>query len=190
MTKGLRNILHPPNRVEYIHGQMDSVNKEAILRDFRSGKINILVATTVIEVGIHVPNASLMIIEHPERLGLAQLHQLRGRIGRDGKGGTCILILPEKPSEKTSKRLDIMARIDDGFEISQKDMEFRGHGEISGTRQSGFSEFEISDIINHYELFNKTCDLAKHVLKIDPNLSLPEHRYFKSFSDSISDNSQ
>ncbi|MFC1493748.1 ATP-dependent DNA helicase RecG [Thermodesulfobacteriota bacterium] len=183
MTKNLRKILSPPYRIEYIHGQMDAVNKEDILKNFRTGKIDILVSTTVIEVGIHVPNASLMIVEHPDRLGLAQLHQLRGRIGRDGKGGTFILIMPENPSENSIKRLNIMAECDNGFEISKRDMEFRGHGEIRGTRQSGFSEFEISDIIDHHDLLIKAGDLVKDIINIDPDLTLPEHRNFKSLVD-------
>ena len=187
MTKSLRNILSPLYSIEYIHGQMDSGYKEEILKDFRKGKINILVATTVIEVGIHVPNASLMIVEHPERLGLAQLHQLRGRIGRDGKGGTFILIMPEDPSENTTKRLNIMAECNDGFEISKRDMEFRGHGEIRGTRQSGFSEFEISDILNHHSLLKKAGDSVKKIFDADPDMTLPEHGHFKSLVDPVSE---
>lgn len=180
MTKSLRKILSPPFRIEYIHGRMEPANKEFVLKDFRAGKIDVLVSTTVIEVGIHVPKAALMIIEHPERLGLAQLHQLRGRIGRDGKGGTFILIMPESPSENSIKRLRVMAECDDGFEISRHDMEFRGHGEITGTRQSGFSDFEINDIINHYDLLKKAGELVKKIIGTDPDLTLPEHRYLKS----------
>ncbi len=183
MAEGLKRILENRYRVEYIHGQLDTFKKELILCAFREGKINILVATTVIEVGIHVPNASLMIIEHPERLGLAQLHQLRGRIGRDGKGGTCILVSPENTSEKTEKRLRIMTECDNGFEIAEKDMEARGHGEITGIRQSGFSEFEIMDILNHHNLFKKAGIMAKNIFKTDPDLSLPQHRNIKSMLD-------
>lgn len=180
MAEGLKKIYKNTHRVEYLHGQMDPLIKERTLMDFREGKIKILVATTVIEVGIHVPNASLMIIEHPERLGLAQLHQLRGRIGRDGKGGTCILVSPENPAENTIKRLKIFTECDDGFEIAKKDMEFRGYGEISGTRQAGFSELEIYDILNNHELFKKTGNLAQEILRADPGLKLPEHRHLKS----------
>ncbi len=180
MTESLRKILSPPYRIEYIHGRMEAVKKEVILKDFRAGKINILVSTTVIEVGIHVPNASLMIIEHPERLGLAQLHQLRGRIGRDGRGGTFILIMSNNPSESSVNRLSILEECNDGFEISKKDMEYRGHGEISGTRQSGFSEFELTDIINHHDLLKKAGDLVKSIMSLDPCLNLPENRHLKS----------
>ena len=180
MARDLKKILNNAYRVEYIHGQLAPDTKERILTDFKEGKINILVATTVIEVGIHVPNASLMIIEHPERLGLAQMHQLRGRIGRDGKGGTCILVSPENPPERTRERLNIMTECHDGFEIAKKDMEFRGHGEIAGVRQAGLGEFEIYDILNHHELFKKTGKLAQELLKTDPELQLPEHRYLKS----------
>ncbi len=180
MTESLRKILSNTCRVEYIHGQQDPVTKECTLKDFREGKINVLVATTVIEVGIHVPKASLMIIEHPERLGLAQLHQLRGRIGRDGKGGTCILVSQENPSEKTRNRLEVMTECQDGFEIAKKDMEFRGYGEITGIRQSGFSEFEISDILNHHDLFKRAGDMAKSIFRADPDLRQPEHHLIKT----------
>ena len=180
MAEGLKKILNNTYRVEYIHGQLDPVKKERTLMDFREGKIQILVATTVIEVGIHVPNASLMIIEHPESLGLAQLHQLRGRIGRDGKGGTCILVSSENPAEKTRKRLNIMTECEDGFEIAKKDMELRGHGDIAGVRQAGFNEFEIYEILNHHELFKKTSKTAQNILRTDPELQLPEHRHLKS----------
>ena len=181
MAESLKRIL-PDFKTGYVHGRMDPGIKEAVLKDFRGGKIHILVATTVIEVGIHVPNASLMIIEHPERLGLAQLHQLRGRIGRDGKGGTCIMIMPENPSDGTIKRLKILAECSDGFEISKKDMEFRGHGEISGIRQSGFNEIEIGDIINYHDLLKKTDKLVKELFKTDPDFSLPQHRLLKAIS--------
>ena len=180
MTQDLRKILDPGYRVEYLHGQLDHSVKDSILTDFREGRIKILVATTVIEVGIHVPNASLMIIEHPERLGLAQLHQLRGRIGRDGKGGTCILVTPENPSEITVKRLAVIEECDNGFDVAQKDLEFRGHGEITGLRQSGFNEFGISEVINRYDLFIKTRDMVKDIFESDPDLRMNEHRYIKS----------
>lgn len=180
MADGLKKILNSRYRVEYIHGQQDTVTKERTLTDFRKGKINVLVATTVIEVGIHVPNASLMIIEHPERLGLAQLHQLRGRIGRDGRGGTCILIAPEKPADKTGERLRIMTECDNGFEMAKKDMKFRGHGEITGIRQSGFSEFGIYDILHQHELFKRTGNIVKNIFKEDPDLRSPQYRHIRS----------
>ncbi len=180
MAAGLKKIIDPRYRVEYLHGQMEQPIKETILKEFREGKIDILVATTVIEVGIHVPNASLMIIEHPERLGLAQLHQLRGRVGRGGKGGTCILVSPENISEMTEKRLSTMTQCNDGFEIARMDMEFRGHGEITGTRQSGLSEFEIGEIFENHDLFRMTGDMVKEIFDADPDLKLPEHRHIKA----------
>jgi ATP-dependent DNA helicase RecG len=121
-----------------------------------------------------------MIIEHPERLGLAQLHQLRGRIGRDGKGGTCILVSQERPAEKTTERLKTLAECDNGFEIAKKDMELRGHGEITGIRQSGFREFEIYDILDHHELFKRTADMANNIFRSDPDLQSPEHRHIRT----------
>jgi ATP-dependent DNA helicase RecG len=187
MATGLKKIVNPRFRVEYLHGQMDQATKDSILKEFREGKIAILVATTVIEVGIHVPNASLMIIEHPERLGLAQLHQLRGRIGRGGKGGTCILVSPEAPSEMTGKRLSIMEKVSDGFEIARMDMEFRGHGEITGTRQSGLSEFELGEIFENHALFKMTGDMVKEIFDADPELKLPEHRYLRVILEGIKD---
>lgn len=180
MAAGLKKILNNTFRVEYLHGQLEPAIKERTLKNFREGKTAILVATTVIEVGIHVPNASLMIIEHPERLGLAQLHQLRGRIGRDGRGGMCILVSQEKPSDRTMERLKIMSECDDGFVIAKKDMEFRGHGEIAGIRQSGFSEFEIYDVLSHHEVFKRAVTVAKNIFRKDPDLLLPEHRYIRN----------
>ncbi|MBN1906145.1 MAG: ATP-dependent DNA helicase RecG [Deltaproteobacteria bacterium] len=179
MAAGLKKIINPRYRVEYLHGQMEQAKKDATLKEFREGKIAVLVATTVIEVGIHVPNASLMIIEHPERLGLAQLHQLRGRVGRGGKGGTCILVSPESMSEMSRKRLSVMEKVSDGFEIARMDMEFRGHGEITGTRQSGLSEFELGEIFENHDLFRMTGDMVKEIFEKDPDLKLPEHRYFR-----------
>lgn len=185
MAANLKKIINPRYRVEYLHGQMEQAIKDATLKEFREGKIAVLVATTVIEVGIHVPNASLMIIEHPERLGLAQLHQLRGRVGRSGKGGTCILVSPETPSQMTRKRLSIMENVSDGFEIARMDMEFRGHGEITGTRQSGLSEFELGEIFANHDLFRATGDMVKEIFDADPDLKLPEHRHFRAMLERI-----
>ncbi|NLD37826.1 MAG: ATP-dependent DNA helicase RecG [Desulfatiglans sp.] len=180
MATNLKKIINPSHRVEYLHGQMEQALKDATLKEFREGKIAILVATTVIEVGIHVPNASLMIIEHPERLGLAQLHQLRGRIGRGGKGGTCILVSPESMSIMTRNRLSVMTQCSDGFEIARMDMEFRGHGEITGTRQSGLSEFELGEVFENHDLFRMTSDMVKEIFEKDPDLKQPEHRHFRA----------
>ncbi|NLA74611.1 MAG: DNA helicase RecG, partial [Deltaproteobacteria bacterium] len=183
MAAGLKKIISPGYRVEYLHGKMEQTIKDATLKEFREGKINILVATTVIEVGIHVPNASLMIIEHPERLGLAQLHQLRGRVGRGGKGGTCILVLPENPSEMTRKRLNILETVSNGFEIANMDLEFRGHGEITGTRQSGQGEFDLGEVLANHELFHLTDIAIKEIFETDPDLKLPEHKHFRAMLD-------
>ncbi len=185
IAEGLKKIINPRYRIEYLHGQMEAKVKENTLTAFREGKINILVATTVIEVGIHVPGASLMIIEHPERLGLAQLHQLRGRIGRGGKGGTCILVTQEDSSDMTRKRLGIMVKCSDGFEIAKMDMEFRGYGEITGTRQSGLSEYEISEILHNHHLFKITGDMVKEIFENDPDLKLPEHRHIRTMLDRL-----
>jgi ATP-dependent DNA helicase RecG len=187
MAEGLKKIIKPGYRVEYLHGQMEQEIKDATLKEFREGKIALLVATTVIEVGIHVPNASLMIIEHPERLGLAQLHQLRGRVGRGGKGGSCILVSPDSMSEMSRKRLSVMEKVNDGFEIARMDMEFRGHGEIAGTRQSGLSEFELGEVFENHDLFRMTSDMVKEIFDADPDLKRPEHRHFRAILERTKD---
>jgi len=133
--------------VVMIHGKLTKSEKEMIMRDFEKGKINLLVATTVIEVGVNVPNASLMIVENSERLGLAQLHQLRGRVGRGSEKSICILMYQSPLSDNAKERLDILRQSNDGFMIAQKDLELRGPGEILGTQQTGIASMKISNIV-------------------------------------------
>lgn len=186
MHERLKKILSPPYRIGMVHGRMPSEKREEIMRGFYRGDIDILVATTVIEVGVHVPNSTVMIIEHPERFGLAQLHQLRGRVGRGAYEGLCMLILPDDISERTMDRLKVIAEINDGFEIAKRDLEFRGHGELTGLKQAGIGEIEPSEIIRHQGLLVEAKRFASGLIQSDPDLSLPEHRYLKVMMESIS----
>lgn len=140
---------------------------------FKKGELKLLVATTVIEVGVNVPEATVMVIEHAERFGLAQLHQLRGRIKRGFEASTCILMYAYPLSETAHQRLNIMKETEDGFLIAEKDLELRGGGEILGTRQSGFSEFRLADMNVHQNLLHTANQDAKMILELDPNLQTP-----------------
>ena len=157
-------------RVGLVHGKMKPAEKDASMEAFKNGTIEILVATTVIEVGVDVPEASIMIIEHADRFGLAQLHQLRGRIGRGVNKSTCILVFSENLTSMARKRLQIMRDTEDGFIISEEDLRLRGAGEVLGTRQSGLPEFRLADLVNDSELLSTARDDAKLILKLDPEL--------------------
>ncbi len=159
--------------VGLVHGKMKEKDKDAVMDKFKLGQIKLLVATTVIEVGVNVPEATLMIIEHAERFGLAQLHQLRGRIKRGFAESTCLLLYNPPLSATARDRLNIMRESEDGFLIAEKDLELRGGGEILGTRQSGFSEFKIADMSVHKNLLHIANQDAKLILELDPNLSSP-----------------
>lgn len=147
MFEELRDQIFPNYGVGLLHGKMKPAEKEAIMQEFVAGRLNILVSTTVIEVGVDVPNASLMIIEHAERFGLSQLHQLRGRVGRGAEQSFCVLLTGDKKTAVARERLGIMEETTDGFRIAEKDLEIRGQGEILGTRQSGVQTFKIGNII-------------------------------------------
>ncbi len=159
--------------VGLVHGKMKEKDKDAVMERFKIGAIKLLVATTVIEVGVNVPEATVMIIEHAERFGLAQLHQLRGRIKRGFEASTCILMYAGRLSETAHERLNIMRKTEDGFLIAEKDLELRGSGEILGTRQSGFSEFKLADMSVHKDLLRIANQDAKMMLELDPNLQTP-----------------
>lgn len=152
MFETLQNETFPEYRVGLLHGRMKSAEKEEVMRKFVSGELQILISTTVIEVGVDVPNASLMIIEHAERFGLSQLHQLRGRVGRGGEQSYCVLLTADKKTEIAKERLGIMEETSDGFKIAEKDLELRGQGDIFGTRQSGIQTFKIGNIIRDFEI--------------------------------------
>ena len=152
MYEDLRTRVFPQFTVGLLHGRMKTAEKEAIMADFVSGKLNILVSTTVIEVGVDVPNASLMVIEHAERFGLSQLHQLRGRVGRGAEQSFCVLLTDFKKTAVAKERLGIMEETCDGFKIAEKDLEIRGQGEILGTRQSGIQNFRLGNIVRDLEI--------------------------------------
>ncbi len=150
----------PDHRVELIHSRIETENKESIMKDFLSGSIDILVSTTVIEVGVDVPNANVMIIEHAERFGLAQLHQLRGRVGRGEHQSFCILLHPEKISDTAAKRIKIMTETDDGFKIAEMDLKLRGSGQLTGIKQHGLNEFEFLDITRDLKIIETAREYA------------------------------
>ncbi len=164
MYEELCEKIFPNYNVGLLHGKMKAVEKEAIMQDFISGKLNILVSTTVIEVGVDVPNASLMIIEHAERFGLSQLHQLRGRVGRGAEQSFCVLLTGDKKTAVARERLGIMEETTDGFRIAEKDLELRGQGDILGTRQSGIQTFKIGNIIRDLEILDDARREAEYYL--------------------------
>ena len=151
----------PELSVGLVHGRMKSAEKDSAIGAFKNAETNILVATTVIEVGVDVPNASIMIIENPERLGLAQIHQLRGRVGRGARESFCILLVRNDLSSTARRRLEIIRSTQDGFAIAQQDLEIRGAGEVLGTRQTGDLSFRIADLIRDQKWFAEVEELAK-----------------------------
>ncbi|MDU0113821.1 ATP-dependent DNA helicase RecG [Psychrosphaera aquimarina] len=162
--------LLPELKIGLVHGRMKSDDKQSVMEQFKSGDINLLVATTVIEVGVDVPNASLMIIENPERLGLAQLHQLRGRVGRGASKSHCVLLYHAPLSDTAQKRLAVLRDSSDGFVIAQKDLEIRGAGEIIGTKQTGIADFKVADLNRDEALIPIAMNLASNILNHQPEL--------------------
>ena len=160
----LRDVVFPKLRVGLLHGKMKPAEKEEVMRKFVAGEIKILVSTTVIEVGVDVRNASVMIVEHAERFGLSQLHQLRGRVGRGAKKSYCVLLTSDKKTAVAEERLGIMAKTNDGFVIAEKDLELRGPGELLGIRQSGLPEFRIGNIVRDRELLETAKKEAEYYL--------------------------
>lgn len=162
----------PGLSVGLVHGRMKPQEKQAVMQDFKSGKLHLLVATTVIEVGVDVPNASLMIIENPERLGLAQLHQLRGRVGRGAVASHCVLLYKSPLSKTAQMRLQVLRDSNDGFVIAQKDLEIRGPGELLGTRQTGNAEFKVADLLRDQRMIPEVQRLARHIHEKYPQQAL------------------
>ena len=164
-------------RVCKVHGKMKSKEKDAQMHLFVTGEAQIMVATTVIEVGVNVPNASVMVIENAERFGLSQLHQLRGRVGRGAEQSYCILVTGFKLVEETKKRLDIMVRTNDGFEIAEADLKLRGPGDLEGTQQSGVAfDLKIADIARDGQLLQFVREVAEEIVDKDPLENLPENK--------------
>ncbi len=160
-----------PDRVVLVHGRMKAAEKDAAMRRFADGPPAVLVATTVIEVGVDVPDATVMVVEHAERFGLAQLHQLRGRIGRGARASTCLLLYTPPLGETARSRLGVMRDTDDGFVIAEQDLKLRGAGELLGTRQSGLPAFRLADLAAHGELMATARDDARLILETDPGLA-------------------
>ena len=156
-------------RVEYLHGKMKAKEKDDIMQRFKNGEIDILISTTVIEVGVDVPNASIMIIENAERFGLAQLHQLRGRVGRGEYKSYCIL-KNEGHSKVCKERMKVMCQTNDGFVISEKDLELRGSGDFFGTAQHGVPELKIANLFENIRELKEVQELASQIIADDPNL--------------------
>ncbi len=164
-----------PYKVALLHGRMRSEERMKIMDEFRRGLINLLVTTTVIEVGVDVPNATVILIEHPERFGLAQLHQLRGRVGRSEELSYCILIAPEDIANETRERLAYFEKLEDGFLLAEKDLEIRGPGQFFGLRQHGLPDFMIADPLREKELLFKAKEDAFGLIERDPNLEEDDH---------------
>ena len=158
----------PELRIGLIHGRLKAAEKQQVMRAFKDGGLDLLVATTVVEVGVDVPNASLMLIENAERLGLAQLHQLRGRVGRGAAAATCVLICQPPLSAMARERIEVMRRSNDGFEIAEKDLALRGPGELLGTRQTGLAQFRIADLGRDADLLGQVQRIADRLLVDDP----------------------
>ena len=162
-------------RLGLLHGRMSADDKEVAMRRFQRGDTDVLIATTVIEVGVDVPNASVMVIEHAERFGLAQLHQLRGRVGRGAAKSFCVLLTGSKINETAEARLDAMVRTQNGFELAELDLEQRGPGEFFGTRQAGLPEFRVADLLRDRAMLELAkAEATRFVEAPDPALSKEE----------------
>src|SRR5699024_7698610 len=162
-----------------VHGQMSCADKEYEMQRFASGETQLMVATTVIEVGVNVPNASVMVIESAERFGLSQLHQLRGRVGRGAEQSYCILMTGHKLSNDSKTRIQTMTRSSDGFEIAEVDLKLRGPGDIMGTQQSGILNLKIADVVRDNDILKLARSHAANILKADPNLDKEENNPIK-----------
>jgi ATP-dependent DNA helicase RecG len=169
--------------VGLVHGKMPPAAKDAVMADFADGRLSVLVATTVVEVGVDVPNATIMVIEQAERFGLAQLHQLRGRVGRGRRESACLLLYDPPLSETAQARLDILRRTDDGFAIAEKDLELRGGGDALGLRQSGFPDYVFVDAFAHRELIAAAGDDARLIVARDPALETERGRALRVLSE-------
>ncbi len=175
-----RDFPLPNYSISILHGKMKPADKDEEMKRFSEGKTNIMVATTVIEVGVNIPNASVMIVESAERFGLSQLHQLRGRVGRGAEQSYCILMTDYKLSEDSKTRMETMVRTNDGFEIAEVDLKLRGPGDIMGKQQSGVLNLQIADLVKDRDILQVARHLAVKLLKTDPSMNLPEHAKLKA----------
>ena len=175
-----RDFPLPQYSISIVHGKMKPADKDAEMKRFAEGKTNIMVATTVIEVGVNIPNASVMIIESAERFGLSQLHQLRGRVGRGAEQSYCILMTSFKLSNDSKIRLETMCKTNDGFEIAEVDLKLRGPGDIMGKQQSGVLQLQIADLVRDKDILLVARNEALKLLKKDPSMTLPEHQTLRS----------
>jgi ATP-dependent DNA helicase RecG len=163
-------------KVAMVHGRQEAGERQRNMERFISGDAHVLVATTVIEVGVNVPNATVMVVESAERFGLSQLHQLRGRVGRGAEQSYCILLTGSKIGDESRQRMSIMVSTTNGFTIAEQDMQLRGPGDIYGTRQSGALRFKLADIVADGALMEQTRAAAQEIVASDPELDLPLHR--------------
>src|SRR4029077_5405216 len=161
-------------RVGVLHGQLNSRDKEATMEKYRRGQLDLLIATSIIEVGIDIPNATLMVIQHAERFGLATLHQLRGRVGRSAFASHCLL-LADTQTPDAKRRIDVMTQTQNGFRISEEDLSLRGPGEILGSMQHGLPPFKVGHLIQDAGLIQAARQCAIEILRKDPDLKKPEH---------------
>ena len=173
-----RDFSHQTSPLECFHGKMKPKEKNGIMEQFARGEIQVLVSTTVVEVGVNVPNATVMMVENAERFGLAQLHQLRGRVGRGAYQSYCIFMQGNE-EEETSRRLEILNKSNDGFFIAGEDLKLRGPGDLFGIRQSGQLEFRIGDIYQDSDVLKAASDAAGGILELDRELDLPQHEKLK-----------
>lgn len=182
--EALRGGVFKNYRLGLLHGRLGPREKDAVMRDFAAGKIQLLISTVVVEVGVDVPNAAIMVIENAERFGLSQLHQLRGRVGRGGEKSTCILI-SDAQNEEAKRRFAVLCRTTDGFEIADEDLKLRGPGDFFGSRQHGLPQLRLADILTDTRQLLLAQDAAKKLLEADRLLSLPEHRGVKKQIDRL-----
>ncbi|MEK7803286.1 MAG: helicase-related protein, partial [Deltaproteobacteria bacterium] len=179
MAEHLKKDVFPEYKTGLLHGRMKADEKEAVMKAFKDRETGILVSTTVIEVGIDVSNATCMVVEHAERFGLSQLHQLRGRVGRGEHDSHCVLLAANIGSIDTYKRLKVMEETNDGFRIAEEDLKIRGPGDFLGTRQSGLPDFRIADIMTDAAMLKKARDEAFNLIRNDPALEREEHSALK-----------
>ena len=177
-TAKIKSVFPSDILIEYLHGKMKASEKNQLRERFAANKIQILVSTTVVEVGVNVPNATVMMVENAERFGLAQLHQLRGRVGRGEHQSYCIFVQGNK-EDTTTKRLEILNKSNDGFYIAGEDLKLRGPGDLFGIRQSGVMEFRIGDIYNDSSILKSASEAASEILSLDPDLTLPQNQLLK-----------